>query len=107
MDILTEMRLRLDVAEADVSDARLQHFIDVATEGLDGHIPTYNRGTASYQECVCQLAIKIYDTAGRGTISMDAAGEWVAPSPAATQGLIQAIWGIVAPLTLTGAGSLG
>lgn len=97
--ILTEVRRRLDVTTTQVSDDILNHFIDTATEAVDGYVPEDNRTAVAYTEGIIQLAVKMYDTSARGTVSVDAAGEFITPAPAATPGLIRSIWGIIGPLT--------
>lgn len=102
LDPLTEVRRRLDVTTTNVSDAILGHFLSAATEAVDGYVPSYNRGAFGYQEGVIQLAVKIADTSARGTISVDPAGEFIAPAPSATAGLIRSVWGLIGPLTEPG-----
>lgn len=102
VDPLTEVRLRLDVTTSDVSDARLTHFLSAAVEAVDRHVPSYNRAAFGYQEGVIQLAVKMYDTSARGTVALDPTGEYVAPSPSATKGLILSVWGLIGPLAEPG-----
>jgi hypothetical protein len=99
---LTEVRRRLDVTTTSVSDDILTWFVDAATESVDLYVPTYNRGAVNYTEGVIQLAVKMYDTSARGTVGVDPAGEWVAPAPSATAGLIKSVWGLIGPLTEPG-----
>lgn len=100
MDLLTELRTRLDVVSADVPDARLQWCLDVAAEMIDATEPVV--AGPLVDEATVQLAVKVYDLGSRGTVSLDPSGEWVAPAPSATRGLINAVAGILAPATAVG-----
>jgi hypothetical protein len=100
--VLTEVRRRLDVSSTHLSDDILAHWINTATEAVDAYVPSYNRSAYGYTEAVIQLACKIADTSARGTISVDPAGEYVSPAPAATAGLIKSVWGLIGPLTEPG-----
>jgi len=100
--VLDEVRLRLDVTSGQWSDDRLTHFINTATELIDEHVPTYNRDKFGYTEGIIQLAVKIADTSARGTIAVDPTGEYVAPAPSATAGLIRSIWGLIGPIAEPG-----
>ena len=102
LDTLTEARRRLDVTTTNVSDAVLGHFVSTATEMVNAYVPSYNRGAYGYQEALIQLTVKTYDTSARGTVSVDPTGEWTAPAPSATAGLIKSVWGLIGPLTEPG-----
>lgn len=96
----TEVRRRLDLVNdtAALSSDLLTHIVDVAEGLLNQWVPTYNRTGAVYTEAHIQLAVKVYDVSGRGTISVDPAGEFVAPSPSATAGMVRSCWAYIAPL---------
>lgn len=99
---LTEVRRRLDVTSGQVSDDILNWCIDTAEELIAPYEIVGNYALKT--EATIQLAVKIYDSGQRGTISVDPAGEWVAPAPSATAGLVKAVWGILGPATATGGG---
>lgn len=101
MDLLTELRSRLDlVGDLTVPDSRLQWCVDVATAMVSEWQPEGNR--ILVDEATVQLAVKVYDLGSRGTVGMDPAGEWVAPAPTATAGLINSVMGILGPALPTG-----
>lgn len=104
--VATEVRRRLDVVDdtTNYPDALITHFIDVATDLVDQYVPSYNRTGSMYAEAQIQLAVKVADVAGRGTISVDPTGEYVAPAPSATAGLVKSAWAYVGPLTADGGG---
>ena len=108
-EALAEVRARLDVDATTVPDSRIQWCIGVAVEMVNATEPAVApfassgaRAQALVDEATVELAVKIYDLGARGTIGMDPAGEWVAPSPSATRGLINAVAGILAPATAVG-----
>ena len=100
MDLLEELRRRLDVDEVTIPDDILQWCLTISAAMIDEWNPTGNRWLI--QEATIELAVKIYDLGGRGTVSMDPAGEWVAPAPTATAGLINSVMGILGPALPTG-----
>lgn len=106
MSALTdELRRRLDVPVDLVPDARLDQALLVA-----GNLVEPWRGVhvepdpfqANVDEATVQLAVKLWDVAARGATSMDAMGEFLAPAPAATPGLIRSIFGALGPAMNTG-----
>jgi len=100
IDVETEVRRRLDMVAdtTNLPDALLGHIIDVSEGLLAQWVPTYNRTGPVYDEATVQLAVKVYDVSARGTIAVDPAGEFVAPAPSATAGLVKSVWAYVAPL---------
>lgn len=102
VDILTEVRRRLDVSVDQMPDPLLQHFIDSSTEVIDQYVPSHRRAGSAYKEGVIQLTIKVVDTSTRGTVSMDPSGEYMVPSPSATAGLVRSVWGLIGPLAEPG-----
>lgn len=103
MDLLAELRRRLDVPVDLVSDELLQHYLTSAGLLIG---PWLVADPAPYQrlvdEAMVELAVKLYDVAPRGVASMDAAGEWVMPSPSATPGLVRSVFGALGPALATG-----
>ena len=103
---VAELRARLDVTEGDVSDAQLEHVLEVAA-GLLGpwvEVPEWpNPHQALVDEATVQLAIKVWDTGTRGTAGLDMSGEWTMPAPAATPGLVRSVFGVLGP-ALSGGG---
>lgn len=98
-----ELRRRLDVPADLVPDATLDRFILVAGNALAPWLvadPT--PWPDNVDEGTLQLAVKLYDTAGRGITSMDGAGEWAAPAPAASPGLIRSVFGALGPALSAG-----
>lgn len=106
IDVEDEVRRRLDLVSdtTNLPDALLGHIVDVATALVDQWVPSFNRSGAVYDEATVQLAVKVYDVSGRGTIAVDPTGEYVAPSPAATAGMVRSVWAYIQPLTDTGGG---
>lgn len=98
-DLLAELRRRLDVPASQVSDELLTHFLDVSMATLGPWLVPDAATTypANVDEATIQLAVKLYDTSARGAASMDAAGDWMMPAPAATPGLIRAVFGALGP----------
>jgi hypothetical protein len=103
LDPLTEVRRRLDLTSTTSSDNILQWFLDLAAERLE---PYEFRGNyAMATEAQIRVALKFYDDSGRGTVGVDPTGEWVAPAPYVTDGVIRSIVaGVAGPATATGGG---
>lgn len=102
MDLLAELRRRLDVEAEHVPDEVLSHFLAVSTGLVDSHVPSHNRAGALYDEAILQLAVKVSEISGRGTIAVDPSGEFLAPSPSATAGLVRSVWAYIAPIAHIG-----
>lgn len=103
MDLVAELRTRLDLdSSPQVPNSRLQWCLEVAQGLIASEEPSDDAHPALLDESQLQLAIKVYDLGRRGTVSMDEAGEWQAPPPSATRGLIRSVQGILAPATKTG-----
>lgn len=100
MDLLEELRRRLDVDEVTIPDDILTWCLNVSTAMIDEWKPEGNR--ILVDEATVELAVKVYDLGGRGGVTMDPAGEWVAPAPTATAGLINSVMGILGPALPTG-----
>jgi hypothetical protein len=100
MDQLAEVRRRLDVPAAAVSDEVLTHMLDVAARLVD---PWLVEDPTPYlplvDEATVQLAVKVYDVSPRGVV--DPLGDW-APAPGATPGLVRSVFGVLGPALNTG-----
>jgi len=98
-----EMRRRLDVPVDLVPDAVLDQFLAVATGLIT---PWLVADPAPYtdlvNEATIELALKVWDVSTRGTISMDAVGDFLAPAPSATPGLVRSVFGVLGPAMATG-----
>lgn len=103
MDLLAELRRRLDVPVDLVPDELLGHLLTSAETLI---WPWLVADPSPYEELVdeatVELAVKLYDVSSRGVASMDAVGEWVMPAPAATPGLIRSVYGVLGPALATG-----
>lgn len=119
MDLLAELRRRLDVPEDLVSDELLRHLLDVSAgliqPWLSGPVPwlwlsapvepeeSPDPALAPLiDEATVELAVKVYDVSPRGVATMDAGGEWILPSPSATPGLVRSVFGVLGPALATG-----
>jgi hypothetical protein len=98
MDLLAELRRRLDVPVDLVSDELLTHFLDAAANALQ---PWLVDDVAAVQgnvdEATLQLAVKLWDTSTRGVAQLTPDGQWTAPAPSATAGLVRAVFGALGP----------
>lgn len=98
MDLLAELRRRLDVPEDLVDDELLTHFLDVAAADL---APWLVEDTAPFQgnvdEATLQLACKVWDASTRGLAGFTQSGEWLSPAPSATPGLVRSVFGALGP----------
>lgn len=104
MDLLAELRARLDVPADLVSDEKLNHLLDASEGVVDGWLIPDARllYPANVDEGVVQYAIKLYDTGVRGVAAYTGEGEWVAPSPSASPGLPRSVFGALGPALATG-----
>jgi hypothetical protein len=95
---------RLNLPYPGQFDAELDATMDAAELILAGHVDEML--VAAYPTlwgaAVTGLAVKLWDTATRGTVGMDAVGEFEMPSPSATAGLLNSVAALWHPLTLTG-----
>lgn len=98
MDLLAELRRRLDVPDTLVPDALLTHFLDVATASLQ---PWLVEDATAYQanvdEATLQLSCKLWDTSTSGVAMFSPDGQWQAPSPSASPGLVRSVFGALGP----------
>ena len=97
MDLLTELRRRLDVPTTVLSDEVLDHMLDVATSCIDPWLvddPTPY--AANVDEATVQLAVKIVDASPRGIV--DALGDLYTPPWAH----IRAVFPVLGPALATG-----
>lgn len=85
-------------------DTLLEHWLAVATELVDDHVPTHRRTGARYDEALVALAVKISEVSARGTVLVDPSGEIAGLAPGATAGLVRSVWAYIGPLTATGGG---
>lgn len=103
MDLLQELRRRLDVPIDLAGDALLQHFLDVATAGIS---PWLVDDPAAYpaavDEATVQLAVKLWDTSTHGVAGASPDGQWMTPAPSASPGLVRAVFGALGPALKTG-----
>lgn len=104
MDLLGELRRRLDVPVDLVSDALLTHLLDVAGGLLQPWLvaDAATRYTALVDEATLELAVKVYDVSARGAVAVDAVGDFVVPAPSATPGLVRSVYGVLGPALATG-----
>jgi hypothetical protein len=120
-----EMRRRLDVPVDLVPDALLDQFLANAAQLIAPWVatttPAARTTTDPYadvytdlyavvdpmywglvDEATVQLALKIWDVSTRGAVGMDAVGEFLAPAPSATPGLVRSVFGVLGPAMTTG-----
>lgn len=99
-----ELATRLGIAPSAETLARLGDTLTVAaslvTPHTDADLVEAHPGT--YLEAVYQLAVRVWDTATKGAVDLNAVGDFVFPAPAATAGLVRAVWGFIQPLNRTG-----
>ena len=98
-DLLEELRRRLDVPVAQTSDELLDHFLDVAASALNPWLvlDAAILHPANVDEATVQLAVKLWDTADRGVAGFAPDGEWIAPAPSASPGLVRSVFGALGP----------
>ncbi len=103
MDMTTELRRRLDVPTDLADDALLAHFLDVSMQALS---PWLVEDVAPWQanvdEATLELAVKVWDSSARGMAAFSSDGQWVAPSPSATPGLVRSVFGALGPALAMG-----
>lgn len=100
MDLLAELRRRLDVTPSDLSDELLEHMLDVSTQLLAPWlVEDLDFYQANVDEATVQLAVKIVDVSPRGLI--DPAGEVLMPT-SATPGLVRSVFGVLGPALAQG-----
>lgn len=98
MDLLAELRRRLDVPATIVPDAVLTHFLDVAGAAVAPWlIPDPAPYTSSVEEATIQLAAKLYDLAPHGVSAMSPDGTYTLPAASAAPGLVRAVFGALGP----------
>ncbi len=107
MSALTdELRRRLDVPVDLVSDEILDGFLAVAGNNIRPWMAPEtvnpNPFQANVDEATLQLAVKLWDISNKGVNPQDGAGDWIAPPPAATPGLIRSVFGVLGPALATG-----
>lgn len=104
MDMLAELRRRLDVSPADYPDEILDHYLDTAGTAIAPWLvaPLPVEYLPNVEEGTVQLAVKLVDAGSRGVAGMDAAGDWTMPAPAATPGLVRSVFGALGPALATG-----
>lgn len=98
MDLLTELRRRLDVPPSALSDEVLTHMLDVSAEVIYPWLvedPTPY--AANVDEATVQLAVKIVDVSPRGVFDADGF-----PALPATPGLVRSVFGVLGPALATG-----
>jgi hypothetical protein len=85
-------------------DSELEATMTVSEGMLTGHVDealvTLQLGL--WAAAVTGLAVKVWDTATKGAVGMDALGGYELPAPSATAGLINAVAALWHPLTVTG-----
>lgn len=96
-----DLRARLGVG-ADITDAQLGQALDVSVELVDPWVPADQYATVLYGEAVLALAVKVWDVQPRGVGGFDASGEFIAPSPNASAGMIRAVWAYIQAMHPTG-----
>jgi hypothetical protein len=98
-----ELAARLQVAD---SDPRLGSVIAVAVSiatdrGADEDLAELH--PEAWAEGITQLAVKVWDSGRRGLLELDPAGDWQAPTLAATEGMWRAVVGVLSPCLTRGA----
>jgi hypothetical protein len=85
-------------------DGQLEAASAAASNMLTGHVNAdlVDAYPVLWSEAVTGLAVKLWDTQTRGTVGMDAVGDFTLPSPSATSGLINSVAALWLPLSLTG-----
>jgi len=85
-------------------DTQLEACLRTSTQLLAGHVDRdlVDANLDLWGEAVTQLAVKLWDTANKGTAGMDLAGEWTVPAASATAGLVKAVAALWYPLSRTG-----
>lgn len=110
MDLLAELRRRLDVTPATHPDDLLEHWLDTADALITPWLAPPTTDPDPYQplieEATVQLAIKISDASSTGLAGLDASGEWTIPGPSATPGFVRSVFGTLGPALATGGLSL-
>ncbi len=100
-----ELRRRLDVPVDLVPDALLDQVLLVAdhniTPWVDGTLDPHPY-QANIDEAVLQLAVKLWDVSGRGVAGVDVVGDFLAPPPSASPGMVRSVFGTLGPALLTG-----
>ena len=103
MDLLAELRRRLDVPTSALSDELLDHMLDVSLNALTPWlIPTTvspNPYQANVDEATVQLAVKLVDASPRGLVDADG---YLTPTMSATPGLVRAVFGALGPALAKG-----
>lgn len=107
MDLVPELRRRLDVPVDLASDVLLQHFVDVAAADVG---PWLVADPAAYQanvdEATVQLAVKMWDTQARGVGGYAPDGQWAMPAPSSSPGLVRSVFGALGPALRAGGASV-
>jgi hypothetical protein len=85
-------------------DSQLESHQAGAAAMLTGHVHSdlVDANPVLWSLAVTGLAVKLWDTSTRGTVGMDAVGDFTMPSPSATSGLVNSVAALWLPLTLTG-----
>lgn len=103
MDLLAELRRRLDVPAEALSDELLTHMLDVSAALIAPWLAPAAIDPDPLQplidEATVQLAVKIIDVSPRGLI--DPTGELLLPT-SATPGLVRSVFGVLGPALHTG-----
>lgn len=98
MELLAELRRRLDVPTDLVDDETLTHFLDVAIADLAPWlVEDPSPFQANVDEATLQLAVKMWDTSTRGVAMLTPDGQWTAPTPSASPGLVRSVYGALGP----------
>jgi hypothetical protein len=102
-DLLAEFRRRIDVSQAQVPDATLTHFLDVAEAGIEPWIIDDPTPYASnVEEATLQVAVKMWDVAARGVTSLSPSGDYTLPAASATPGLVRSAFPALGPALYMG-----
>jgi hypothetical protein len=99
-----ELATRLGITPSAETLARLGETLAVAAALVTPHTDPDRVAVqpGTYLEAVYQLAVKVWDTATKGAVDLNAVGDFVFPAPAATAGLVRAVWAFIQPLNPTG-----
>jgi hypothetical protein len=103
MDLLAELRRRLDVDAAALPDELLTHMLEVSAALIAPWLAPERIDPDPLQplvdEATVQLAVKVIDVSPRGVITPD--GELLLPA-SATPGLVRSVFGVLGPALHTG-----
>lgn len=102
-DLRAELRRRLDVPTDLVDDELLNHFLDAADTALaEWLVADPAPFQANVDEATVQLAVKLWDTSTRGVAMFSPDGQWSAPAPSASPGLVRSVFGALGPALARG-----